>query len=151
LQSYSVWSVSVAVVGHLCNASGAYAFDDTANSNGYCIAEAVSLTFGELALVLWQICSAVTAVVIMHPEWLSNEARARHLFAAFHVCVWTPSLVTTVIPWATGMDCSLLASDCRDACDKSSQESRSCPNGDLRFFLFMLVRFRLARLSVVLF
>ncbi len=66
------------------------------------MAEAVSVTFAELALVLWQICSAVTAIVVMHPEWLSNEARARQLFAAFHVCVWTPSLVTTAIPWARG-------------------------------------------------
>lgn len=137
LQSYSVWSVSIAVIGHLCNASGAYAFDDMANSNGYCIAEAVSLTFGELALVLWQICSAVTAIVVMHPEWLSSEARARQLFAAFHVCVWTPSLVTTAIPWATGMHCSLFASDCRDACDMSLQESRPRPNGNLCSLIFV--------------
>jgi hypothetical protein len=103
LQSYSVWSVSIAVVGHLCNASGAYPYDDSANSNGFCMTEAVTSNFGELALVLWQVCSAVMAIVVMHPEWLSNEARARQLFAAFHVCVWTPSLVTTAIPWARGL------------------------------------------------
>jgi hypothetical protein len=102
LQSYSVWAVSIAVVGHLCSAGDAYAYDESADSNGFCMTEAVTSNFAELALVLWQVCSAIMAVIVMKPEWLPNEARARQLFAAFHACVWTPSLVTTAIPWAQG-------------------------------------------------
>jgi hypothetical protein len=97
IQAYSVWCASLAVIGHVNNAFGLSSTSDSA-----CLAEAVTSNFGELALVLWQMGTAVIAIAITYPEWLRSGNNRRNLIISMHLLVWIPSLVTTIIPWSQG-------------------------------------------------
>jgi hypothetical protein len=98
IQAYSVWCAAIAVIGHVINA-----FGQSSSSVHACLTEAVTGNFGELALVLWQMGTAVIAIAITYPEWLRSGNNRRNLVISMHLLVWIPSLITTIIPWSQGL------------------------------------------------
>ena len=102
MQQFSTWSASIAVVGHVINAYKFYSFS-SADSDPWCLVEAITSCFGELALVLWQVCAACTVFLTMRPEWIKKREKRQWIYLIFHFMVWTPSLLTTAIPLSYGI------------------------------------------------
>jgi hypothetical protein len=102
LQLYSCLSAFIAVWGHLTNGYGLYRYADTYKTpSSWCMLEAVTGCFGELALVLWQICVGLTMMFSFYPDWFSPE-RQTVVFTWFHVSVWSLSTISTIVPWSLG-------------------------------------------------
>eukprot|EP00455_Lapot_gusevi_P003346 TRINITY_DN11376_c0_g1_i1.p1 TRINITY_DN11376_c0_g1~~TRINITY_DN11376_c0_g1_i1.p1 ORF type:complete len:311 (-),score=57.71 TRINITY_DN11376_c0_g1_i1:175-1107(-) len=75
---------------------------DQGSPNGWCMVEAVSGCWGELSLVLWQMCTAIFFVMSLFPQSQSPHVQ-RRIFIAFHFFVWVPATVSTVVPGSMGL------------------------------------------------
>ncbi len=102
LQLYSCLSAFIAVWGHLANGYGLYHYADNFQSPAsWCMLEAITSCFGELALVLWQICVGLTMIFSFYPDWFSPE-RQTVVFTCYHVSVWSLSAISTIVAWSLG-------------------------------------------------
>ena len=115
VQNYSTWVVSIVVVGHIINAwaeagiydirTGADIGDST--TSRWCTVEAVATNL-ELAVLLWQVATAVFSIVsLFFVDWLNAGDHKRNLFLFFHIVIGAAVLTTTIVPGALGASKSL--------------------------------------------
>jgi hypothetical protein len=64
--------------------------------------EAISSCAGETALVLWQICVALTVIMAMYPDKFPEQTREK-IMIGFHIFVWGFAGGSTIIPWSLGL------------------------------------------------
>ncbi len=98
-QFFSCISASIAVVGHVINS---YRMYNLHSPNGACILEALCSSFGELSLVLWNLCLAITMIISLRPSILHDAILLERIMRGFHIFVWTTSAVVTIVPWSMG-------------------------------------------------
>jgi hypothetical protein len=100
LQFCACLASAVSAIGKIINMYGFYSVYE---EGMLCRIEAVTFCFGELALLLWQFCTAVTLLLmIVNPvgALATNNAQRDRMFLVFHAFVWSAAIITTAVPWA---------------------------------------------------
>jgi hypothetical protein len=102
LQFCACIASAVSAIGKIINMYGFYSVYE---EGLLCSIEAVTFCFGELALLLWQFCTALTLLLmIVRPAGALSAVNAQRdrMFLVFHIFVWSAAVITTVVPWVHG-------------------------------------------------